>query len=56
MKTLLIIFSFIIAGCSNVSFNKNINAETKEFNVYDMRWEHTIQDRQFLDRRPYMKK
>jgi hypothetical protein len=54
MKYMLI--CVFLAGCSNVSFNKNINPEPKEFNMSGMHWERTIQDRQFLDRRPYMKK
>ena len=52
----ILLLSFLLLGCSNVSFNKDINSEPKEYNRYSMRWEKTIQDRQFLDRRPYIEK
>lgn len=51
-----VIVCLLLAGCSNVSFNKEINAEPSDFNKNGMQWDQTIQDRQFLDRRPYMEK
>lgn len=41
MKILLIV-SVLLIGCSNVSFNKNINPEPSEFNKYSMKWERSL--------------
>ena len=31
-----------LAGCSNVSFNKNINPDPSEFDKYGMQWERSV--------------
>lgn len=41
MRYLLV--CIFLAGCSNVSFNKEIDTEPKEFNKYGMKWERSIQ-------------